>query len=219
MPNAAITGAGTGLGRALAIEYAAKGYKLFLLGRTDTKLQIVKEKIMQAGGQAEVILCDVREQASVSVAFQQIGRLDLFINNAGTGIFGPLNNYTLEEIENILDTNVKGTIFTVQSAAPLIKESKGRILTVISTAGLRGKKNESLYCASKFAIRGFTESLQKEWEHEEHTITSVYMGGMNTPFWKDSTHVRDASGLQSPQSVAKKIIEQDDGRKEIIIDK
>lgn len=218
MPSVAITGAGSGLGKALALEYAQHNYNVYLLGRTDAKLHIVQRGILQSGGQAEVILCDIRQEASVSIAFQQIGDLDVFINNAGIGIFGSVDDYTINDINSTIDTNVKGTIFTVQSALPLIKKNKGRILTIISTAGLRGKVNESIYCASKFAIRGFTESLQKEWENEPFSITAVYMGGMNTPFWNTSTHVSNPTQLRGPEPVAKQIFNQDDGRKEIIID-
>ena len=218
MPTVAITGAGSGLGRALALEYAKHHYKVFLMGRTDEKLQMVRQEIEEIKGQAEVILCDVSQFASVSIAFQQIGELDVFINNAGIGIFGPVDTYTNEDIEHTLNTNVKGTITTVQYALPLIRESKGRILTIISTAGLRGKVNESIYCASKFAVRGFTESLQQEWKDEDFSITAVYMGGMNTPFWNHSTHVEDASHLKGPEIVAEQIYQQDDGRHEIMID-
>lgn len=219
MPTIAITGAGSGLGRALALKYAKNGYKVFLLGRSDTKLHLVQNEIMKAGGKASVVLCDVSEPASVSIAFQQIGELDVFINNAGIGIFGPVENYTVEDLEKTLDTNVKGTVLTVQSALPVIRKSCGRILTIISTAGLRGKVNESIYCASKFAVKGFIESLQKEWENESISITAVYMGGMNTPFWDNSSHVKDASMLKGPEIVAEQIYNEDDGRNEIIIDK
>lgn len=219
MPTIAITGAGSGLGRALALEYAKHNYKVYLLGRTDSKLHLVSREIRELGGHSEVILCDVSEFASVSIAFQQIGELDVFINNAGIGIFGPMEDYTNEDIDHTFNTNVRGTITTVQYALPLIKESKGRILTIISTAGLRGKVNESIYCASKFAVRGFTESLQEEWKEEDFSITAVYMGGMNTPFWDDSSHVQDASHLKGPEIVAEQIFKEDDGRKEIMIDR
>ncbi|ASK61056.1 short-chain dehydrogenase [Virgibacillus phasianinus] len=219
MPNVAITGAGSGLGRELALKYSSKEYKVYLLGRYDTKLHIVQNDIIRNGGKAEIVLCDVREPASVDIAFQQIGELDVFINNAGIGIFGSFENYTIDEIDSTLNTNIKGTILTVQSALPLIRKSKGRILTIISTAGLRGKVNESIYCASKFAVKGFTESLQKEWENEPISITAVYMGGMNTSFWNNSTHVKDPSSLKEPATVAEQIFNEDDGRKEILIDK
>lgn len=219
MSTVAITGAGSGLGRALAVKYAENGYKVFLLGRDDTKLHLVQKEIKENGGSSEVILCDVQEPASVSIAFQQIGELDVFINNAGVGIFGPLEDYGISDIDKTLHTNVKGTILCVQSALPLIRASHGRILTIISTAGLRGKVNESIYSASKFAVKGFTESLQKEWEDESAAITAVYMGGMNTPFWDNSSHVDDPSVLKGPEVVAEQIFNEDDGRQEIVIDR
>ncbi|WP_188456817.1 SDR family NAD(P)-dependent oxidoreductase [Virgibacillus oceani] len=219
MKNVAITGAGSGLGKALALKYAKNGYNVYLLGRNDTKLHIVQKEIFTNGKKAEVVLCDVREPASVSIAFQKMGELDVFINNAGIGIFGPAEDYSIEDIDETLDTNIKGTILTVQAALPLIRKNKGRMLTIISTAGLRGKVNESIYCASKFAVRGFTESLQKEWENESFSITAVYMGGMNTPFWDNSTHVKDATGLKGPEIVAEQIFNEDDGRKEIYVDR
>jgi short-subunit dehydrogenase len=218
MPTVAITGAGTGLGKALALEYAKNGYKVYLLGRRNDPLHLVQFQIKEIGGDAEVVLCDVREIASIQIAFQRIGELDVFINNAGIGIFGSIDDYGVEDIEATLNTNVKGTILTVQASLPLIRKSKGRILTIISTAGLRGKVNESLYCASKFAVRGFTEALQQEWAQEDFKITAVYMGGMNTPFWKKSDHVKDPSRLKNPEVVAKQIFDEDDGRKEILVD-
>ncbi|TRM11639.1 SDR family oxidoreductase [Lentibacillus cibarius] len=219
MSTIAITGAGSGLGRALALKYAKNGYKAFLLGRDDTKLHLVQSEISNAGGQAEVILCDVQEPASVSIAFQQIGELDVFINNAAIGIFGPVEDYSIQDIDKTLNTNVRGTMLCIQSALPLIRESQGRILTIISTAGLRGKVHESIYCASKFAVKGFTESLQQEWANDPIDITAVYMGGMNTPFWDNSTHVEDPSGLKGPETVAEQIFSQDDRRNEIVIDR
>jgi len=106
-----------------------------------------------------------------------------------------------------------------QEALPLLQKQGGRILNIISTAGLRGKVNESAYCASKFAQRGFTESLQKEFEDANVDVTGVYMGGMNTPFWDDSDHVDNPDRLKDPQSVAQYIIDHDDGRAEIHIGK
>lgn len=218
MKSVAITGAGSGLGRALAHKYSKNGYHVFLLGRSHKKLHLVQHEISEAGGSGEVVLCDVRQEASVSIAFQKIGELDVFINNAGIGIFGPLEKYSIDHIDETLNTNMKGTILTVQAALPLVKERKGRILTIISTAGLRGKGNESIYSASKFAVRGFTESLQKEWENNPLSITAVYMGGMNTPFWENFGHVTDPSNLKDAKTVAAQIFTEDDGRKEIIVD-
>ncbi|MFG6117492.1 SDR family oxidoreductase [Halobacillus sp. MO56] len=218
MGKAVITGGGTGLGRALAHRYAKEGYEIILLGRTERSLSLVRMEIIQQGGQAESYICDVTEPASVDEAIRQLDRVDVLINNAGIGIFGELSSLKEEDIDKMLDTNVKGTILMTQKALPLLEASEGRVLNIISTAGLRGKVNESVYCASKFAVRGFTESLQKEWEDRPMSATAVYMGGMNTPFWSDSDHVADPSRLKGPEGVADKIFAEDDRRTEIKVD-
>ncbi|MYL30350.1 SDR family NAD(P)-dependent oxidoreductase [Halobacillus halophilus] len=214
-----ITGAGTGLGRALAHTYAREGNAVVLSGRKYEPLAAVQREIEQNGGSAEVIVCDITTPSSIASAVENIEHVDVLINNAGTGIFGGLSTYSEDDIDQLLDTNVKGTILMTQAVLPRLQQSKGRVLNIISTAGLRGKKNESIYCASKFALRGFTESLQKEWEEESLTATAVYMGGMNTPFWKDTDHVKHPEKMKSPEVAAEQIYKEDDGRAEIFVDR
>ncbi|WP_345242958.1 SDR family oxidoreductase [Pontibacillus salipaludis] len=218
MSYIAITGAGTGLGAALAKQYAANDNTIYLLGRTEDRLLSVKREIEEQGGVASVVVCDVTDPSSVEEAMTQMPKLDVLINNAGLGIFGPVQELSPSDINQMLNTNVKGTIYMTQSALPRLTESGGRILNMISTAGLRGKVNESVYCASKFAQRGFTESLQKELAETSTSVTAVYMGGMNTPFWDGSEHVSNPSKLKDPSTVAQIIFDQDDGRQEIKVD-
>nr|WP_239534178.1 SDR family oxidoreductase [Thalassobacillus pellis] len=213
-----ITGGGTGLGRALAHRYAKAGHTIYLLGRTENQLSLVVKEISENGGTAESIICDVTEPASVDEAVRQMDELDILINNAGVGYFGNLSSLTTSQLENMLDTNVKGTILMTKAAVPFLIKANGRVLNIISTAGLRGKVNEAAYCASKFAVRGFTESLQKEWAETGITATAVYMGGMNTPFWDNSDHVTDPDRLKHPEVVAEHIFQEDDGREQIKVD-
>ncbi|WP_226585124.1 SDR family NAD(P)-dependent oxidoreductase [Halobacillus litoralis] len=219
MSRIMITGAGTGLGRALALIYGKGGNHIILSGRNEKTLSDVENDIKKSGGSAEVIPCDITNYNSIASAVQRVESLDVLINNAGVGIFGDLQTYSDQDIDQMLQTNVKGTMLMTQLAAPKLMQTGGRVLNIISTAGLRGKKNESIYCASKFAVRGFTESLQKEWENEKITATAVYMGGMNTPFWSETDHVGHPERLKGPEVVAAQIYEEDDGRREIIIDR
>jgi short-subunit dehydrogenase len=147
-------------------------------------------------------------------------RLDLVINNAGTGCFGPLESYSTGEIQQVLSTNVNGTINVTRCILPYFEQQgSGQVMNIISTAGLRGKKNESVYVASKFAVRGFTESLVKELEGTPIQVTAVYMGGMDTPFWQETDHIKDPSRLKSPNTVAQMIVEQNNGQAELFIDR
>lgn len=217
MGNVIITGAGSGLGQALAKQYANAGHTIYLTGRNEDKLRSTQYEIESRGNMAETIICDVTEAASIQEMLKQVDTIDLVINNAGIGIFGELSSYEEKDIDAMLNTNVKGTILLTQAAEPKLEASGGRVLNIISTAGLKGKVNESVYCASKFAVRGFTESLQKEWENKNIDATAVYMGGMNTPFWANSDHVSNPENLRTPDEVAEIIFSQDDRRAHIEI--
>ncbi|EIT84674.1 short-chain alcohol dehydrogenase [Fictibacillus macauensis ZFHKF-1] len=217
-----ITGGGSGLGAALASEFANK-YKVILVGRTEETLQQQSVRLAKAGADVEYYVCDMSCEQDVSSLFSVIltnNHVQFLINNAGTGIFGPLESMTAFDVEQMLNSNIKGTIYPTMALLPYFKQHQsGQIMNIISTAGLRGKVNETVYCASKFAVRGFTESLQKETENTGINVTAVYMGGMNTPFWDHSQHIADKTRLKDPKMVAHKIYEEADGRPEIFIDR
>lgn len=219
MKSIIITGAGTGLGKELALLYGQKGYHIILIGRTIETLKAVEEEIIAENGKAISIPVDVTVQSEIKSMMEKVSnRFTLYglINNAGLGMFGPFEQSTSKEIKQMFEVNVFGTIHMTQAFLKEIKE--GFIMNIISTAGLRGKTNEAGYCASKFAVRGLTESLQKEYEASGIQIKAVYMGGMDTPFWDLNDHVKDKSRLQSPKKIAE-IINENMELDTIIIDK
>lgn len=212
MKTIIITGAGSGLGKELSLLFSQKGYHLLLTGRSVDKLSAVKKEIEQAGGAADFIELDVQKEADILKRVEEISNSHTIfglVNNAGVGHFGPFVDISEKAITEMLNTNVLGTIFMTKAVLPLLQEQgDGLLMNIISTAGLRGKVNEAVYAASKFAVRGFTESLQKEYENSSIKIKAVYMGGMDTPFWEGSNHVADSSHFRSPNEVAKIIMEQ-----------
>jgi short-subunit dehydrogenase len=218
-----ITGAGSGLGRALALQYSKDFNEIILIGRNHERLQQTKE-ILQKTRELEVSTYTVNVQNQnevISLCTSLFKKHDaaVLINNAGAGHFGPVTSLSGDEISEMLDTNVLGTIFLSQAfIKEFQKKGKGKIINIISTAGLRGKVNESVYAASKFAVRGFTESLVKELDGTGITIAGAYMGGMDTPFWDKNDHIKDKSRLKSPEEIAEKIYRLDDGRAEIIVE-
>ncbi|SMQ65867.1 Short-chain dehydrogenase [Bacillus sp. OV166] len=214
MKTIIITGAGSGLGKELAHLFSQKGYHLLLTGRNFDKLTTTKAEIETNGGSADILPIDIGNAKDVSKKAEEISHtynIYGLVNNAGVGHFGPFVEMNEHHITEMINTNVSGTILMTKAILPqLLKTSEGRILNIISTAGLRGKVNEAVYVASKFAIRGFTESLQKEYEGRGIKFNAVYMGGMDTPFWDNSDHVKDTSRFRSPREVAEMIIEQMD---------
>jgi short-subunit dehydrogenase len=221
MKTMIVTGAGSGLGKELAILLCQQGFHLLLAGRTLEKLSSVKNELEALGGRADILPMDIRNQEEVNKQLAEMsGRFSLYglVNNAGIGHFGPFIEISEREMNEIFDTNVFGTINMTKAILPYLKkQGEGHVLNIISTAGLRGKVNEAVYVASKFAVRGFTESLQKEYEGTKIMFTAVYMGGMDTPFWKNSNHIQDPSRFRSAKEVAEIILEQID-QDSIIID-
>ncbi|MBG9449638.1 short-chain dehydrogenase [Cytobacillus firmus] len=210
MKSVIITGAGSGLGKELALLFAGQGFHIILTGRTLEKLQSVEQEIHEAGGSAQSYTVDITQTKDISKLMTQLQNHELYglINNAGVGHFGPVNSLSAQDIQEMFETNTLGTIFMTQAVLSLLKEkNEGLLMNIISTAGLKGKVNESVYVASKFAVRGFTESLQKELENTNIKVKAVYMGGMDTPFWDESDHIKDKSRLRSPKEVAAMILD------------
>lgn len=208
MKSVIITGAGTGLGRELALKYGKEGFHLILVGRSEENLSEVKILL----NDAHITVMDIRNKREVDEKIKLLlkeYKVVGLINNAGIGFFGPFEKANENEIVEMFQTNVLGTMYMTQAVLPNICELDGSfVMNIISTAGLRGKVNEAAYVASKFAVRGFTESLQKEYEEKSVLISAVYMGGMNTSFWKGSEHVKDPSKFRSPAEVAEIIFSQ-----------
>ncbi len=123
MKSVLITGAGTGLGKSLALRYSAEGCHVYLAGRTFQTLEKVENIIKQTGGNATAIVCDITDYNEVQSTIQSLlksAKIDILINNAGTGCFGPLYSYKNEEIDQVIATNVKGTINMTRAVVPVL---------------------------------------------------------------------------------------------------
>ncbi|MEH7301459.1 SDR family NAD(P)-dependent oxidoreductase [Neobacillus drentensis] len=214
MKTMIVTGAGSGLGKELAFLFSKKGFHLLLVGRTIEKLVEAKQEIEALGGKADLLSLDISHNEDVVSKLNGLNeryQVAGLVNNAGVGHFGPFTEMDDTQIKEMLETNVWGTVLMTKAILPLLSQNgEGRIMNIISTAGLRGKVNEAVYVASKFAVRGFTESLQKEYEGSGIKFNAVYMGGMDTPFWDESTHVSDKSRFRTAKEVAEIIMDQID---------
>ena len=216
MKNVVITGAGSGLGAALAKKYHAGGYHVTLLGRTLEKLDLIAKDFKHYA----VYPLDVSSHTAVAATFQQIkkevGSIDILVNNAGVGYFDLAENLTLNHIDQMIDINLKGTIYCTQQVLGEMKtQNTGTILNIISTAGVEGKATEAVYSASKFGVKGFTESLLKELADTNVHVHGIYMGGMKTPFWDGIIEEENTGGLMDPDDVADIIIENTKLRRNI----
>ena len=183
----AITGASRGIGAATAHLLAREGCRVALGGRDEAALDKVIGGILETGSEAVGVGCDVRRyedcESLISETVERFGRLDGFVANAGVGAYGELIDLSLEQIDDMLDTNARGTVYSVRAALPALLENGGGDLVIVaSVAGLKGLPNESVYCASKHAQMGFAESLDYELRPKGVRVTAMCPGGVATEF-------------------------------------
>lgn len=162
-----ITGAGRGIGRAIAIALAQEGVHVGLVGRTLDHLKAVAEELKQYNVNTAVATADVADLQSITAAAESIrgelGAIDILVNNAGIAKFGGFMDLTPEEWTNIIDVNVKGVYYTTRAILPeMMERNTGDIINIASTAGQKGAPLTSAYTASKAAVIGLSESLMLE---------------------------------------------------------
>ncbi|MCA1182155.1 3-ketoacyl-ACP reductase [Bacillus licheniformis] len=165
--TALITGGGRGIGRATAIALAKEGVHIGLIGRTAANLEKAAEELKAFGVKVSVAAADVKDLTAVERAVQsvkeELGQIDILINNAGIGGFAGFLEQSPEEWENIIQVNLMGIYNVTRAVLPeMIERKAGDIINISSTAGQRGAAGTSAYSASKFAVLGLTESLMQE---------------------------------------------------------
>ncbi len=207
-----ITGAGRGLGKSTALLFGRHGAKVAVVARTKREIDEVAKKIVELDGEAIAIQTDIAEENQVQNLFSQIdkmfGRIDILLNNAGIGIYGPVEELKSDDLERMLAVNLKGTIYCSKAAFIRMKKTgSGHIVNVISTSGKIGRFGESGYCASKFGVAGFSESLKLEGKKHGIAVISFYPGGMNTTFWDKVKNKPDTSKFMDPDEVASVLLQ------------
>lgn len=164
---AAITGASSGLGEATGRLLAAKGAKVLLGARRESKLQTITNEIRASGGTAEFRILDVTKrddvQAFVQSAVDLFGRIDVLVNNAGLMPLSPLAALKVDEWDRMVDVNIKGVLYGIAAALPLMQAQKaGHIINLSSVAGHVAFPGGAVYCGTKFAVRAISEALRQE---------------------------------------------------------
>jgi len=186
---AIVTGASSGLGLSIAQLLREQGTSVIGVARRSTA------DVSGDAAKREIALRAVE-------AAEQLGAIDLLVNCAGIGVFGPTGSYDEQTIAAIIDANLIATINFCELLFPRFQENGGTIVNVLSTAALIGKANESVYCAAKWGARGYTESLKAEAKGTKARIIAVAPGGMRTPFWPEPR-----PGFMDPDDVAATIVD------------
>lgn len=203
---AIVTGAGRGIGAAIARGLANLGATAVVCGRTRAEIESTAKSIVQAGGKAEAIICDVTSLQSVEAAAKQVessfGRADILVNNAGIGGFGgPLHQLSPDGWDRILNTNLRGVYYAVRAFAPLmIRARAGHIINISSLAGKNALPNGAAYAASKWGLNGLSYSLAEELRSHNIRVAVICPGSTNTDL---SPHAgKDPAKMLQPEDVA-----------------
>jgi NADP-dependent 3-hydroxy acid dehydrogenase YdfG len=202
---AVVTGASRGIGAAVARALDEQGVRLGLASRSGSDLGI-------EGAVARP--CDVRDpdqvEALVAATVERFGRLDIAVANAGVGAYGSFLELQPDVVEEMIDVNVKGLLYTVRAVLPhLIESGEGDLVTLASEAGRRGFPRESVYCASKFAQVGFTRAMDHELREHDVRCTNVCPGGVATDFAMGRGRTPDMPelrGMMTPDDVAETVL-------------
>jgi NADP-dependent 3-hydroxy acid dehydrogenase YdfG len=202
---ALVTGASRGIGAAVARSLAAEGVRLALASRSGDDLGL---------DSALARPCDVRRpgdlEALAAEAVERFGGIDILVANAGVGAYGPFLDLPADQLEEMIDVNVKGTLYAVRATLPhLLQSDAADIVTVASEAGRRGLPLEAVYCASKFAQVGFTRALDHELREHGVRCSNVCPGGVATDFAMGRGRTPDMpalAGMMASEDVAEVVL-------------
>ena len=183
-----ITGASAGVGRATAREFGRQGASVGLIARGTERLEAARKEIESLGGRALVLPCDVADpeqvEKSAAAVEEQFGAIDIWINNAMTSVFSPVELMTPDEFKRVTEVTYLGVVYgTIAALRRMRRHDRGTIVQVGSALVYRSIPLQSAYCAAKHAVAGFTDSLRCELIHDRSRIhlTMVQMPALNTP--------------------------------------
>ena len=211
---ALVTGAGKGIGKAIALALAAEGVQVGLLARTQKDLEAVADEIRGKGGKAAFATADISKIDEVNVAVAKIsadlGPIDILINNAGTGTFGKFLELEPEVWENQIRINLFGVYYATRAVLPqMIERKSGDIINISSTAGKSGAAVTSAYSASKFGVFGLSESLMQEVRKHNIRVTALAPSTIVTELAESANLITgDPERVMHPEDFAELIIAQ-----------
>lgn len=193
MPNAIITGATQGIGKAIAELLLSKGFSIAICARTETDLDTLKKKWAKEYPDATILICradlsDKKQTESFAeYAVKEFKQIDILINNAGLFYPGELLTEPEDRLEMLMNVNVYSAYYLTRALAKYMSRSgSGHIFNISSVAGLKAYQNGGAYSVSKFALTGFSENLREELRPENIKVTTVYPGATYSRSWQDA---------------------------------
>ena len=206
-PIAIITGASSGIGKALTRKLSNFGYHTVIIARSIDKLLLIKEN----NNECTPIKADLSKIEDIKKIISKIKHpenIEVLVNNAGIGIFNKVQDISIEEWDKQLNTNLRGAFLMTKSFLPyMINKSKGKIIFINSVAGLSPYAFGSAYVASKYGMRGFSASLREEVRENNIKVISIHPGAVDTPLWDKSGSDFDRKEMLNTEDVSEMILQ------------
>lgn len=209
---AVITGGASGIGAALATRLAGEGAEVWIADRQTDAAQDLARRLDESGATAHAIELDVRDFASferiVTEIVQQSGRIDYLFNNAGIGVAGEVDSYTLDDWNDVFDVNLRGVVHGIQSVYPImIRQRSGHIVNTASMAGLMSGAGQASYAATKHAVVSISRTLRVEAERHNVLVSALCPGVVRTPILAGGKFGRIKAPVASDEEYVKEVWE------------
>jgi len=210
--TAVVTGGTKGIGRGIASVLVSEGMNVCISARHEDEIEeAVRALNEEDKGQAAGVVCDVRDYEQVKALFEhaisEFGGVDVLINNAGIGIFAPVEEISPEDFRAVLETNLFGVFYCCREAIPLMKNGGGGyIINISSLAGTNAHPRMAAYNASKFGLNGFSEALMQEVRHDRIKVSYIMPGSVNTEFGGGEPDESQSWQLQ-PEDIARVVLD------------
>lgn len=206
-----VVGATGGIGSALTRKLAPTGARLVLVARDSRKLDDLVSQLPMSRQSVLAVPTDITDPQQVDILIEkaaaEFGQIDALVNAAGAGLMKQYNKVEPADLDAMLDVNLKGSFYTCQAAAEVMKEHKsGHICNVVGILGKHSMAMASAYCASKFAVVGFSKCMADELKRFGIKFTLFYFGGVDSPFWDRVSLKVDRSKMLRPETAADAIL-------------
>jgi len=203
-----VSGASSGIGAATARALADGGARVALASRDREALDALASELPGSTATS----CDVRDARSVedavAAAARSFGGLDLVVTAAGLGRFGDTASFSLEDWDEVMDVDLRGTFLVVRAALPYVRRAKGHIFTLSSIAATRPFAGSAAYCAAKAGVRAFAQVVAEENRHDGVRVTNLVVGAVDSPFWEHAGGTELARDrMLKPDDVARAIVQ------------
>lgn len=205
-----ITGASSGIGKAAAKEFARTGSKVFVSSRRKSELERLNTELNNENLSVEIFPCNIASSSNVNQTTKKIlaiNNIDCLINNAGITSFKLAEENSINEIDDIISTNLLGPIYSIKSVLPsMIKQGEGTIINILSVVTKKVFSQSSAYSASKHGLIGYTNSLREEVRKHNVRIINVIPGATQTPMWNSEVREKYGDRMMTPEEIAQVIV-------------